>query len=248
MAYRPAVPPGGLGALRTFYALLVDGEVITANPAKDIDSPKIGKSLPKTLSEPDVGRLVRWAGSRKRGPFALRDKAILLTFFASGLRASELANLKLDDLDIGSSFVKVWNGKGGKDGIAPLSLPATDALERYLRVLRPKLARGEYRSRFRPKLTRDTNSPHVFIGRSGESLTRARIWQLVSGIGRDALGKHVSPHMLRHTLATVLIKGGADISDVQAILRHSDIGTTAIYIHTDLTYLRRIYEQSHPRT
>jgi site-specific recombinase XerD len=99
-----------LGSLRTFYAFLVDDEVITVNPARNVDPPKIPKRLPRTLSEQDVGTMIRWAGSRKHGPLALRDKAILMTFYASGLRESELANLKLSDVDLNSGFVKVWNG------------------------------------------------------------------------------------------------------------------------------------------
>lgn len=224
-----------LATLKTFYGLLIDDGVITLNPAKDIESPKISKALPKTVSESDVGKMARCAGSRKRwGPLAVRDKAIVLTFYASGLRESELANLKLSDLDLGSGFVKVWNGKGGTDGIAPLSPPAVGAIERYLRVLRPKIAR-------------DKNSPYLFLGRRGAQFTRQRIWQVINAIGWAALGKRISPHMLRHAVATALIKGGADIRDVQAILRHADISTTQIYVHTDLSYLRRIYDGSHPR-
>ena len=224
-----------LATLKTFYGLLMDDGVITVNPAKDVESPKISKALPKTVSESDVGKMLRCAGSRKRwGRLALRNKAIVLTFYASGLRESELANLKISDVDLGSGFVKVWNGKGGKDGIAPLSPPAVEAIARYLRVLRPKLAR-------------DKNSPYLFLGRLGEQCTRQRIWQLISRIGWAALGKRISPHMLRHAVATALIKGGADIRDVQAILRHADISTTQIYVHTYLTYLRRIYDGSHPR-
>jgi integrase/recombinase XerD len=222
-----------LATLRTLYAFLIDDEVITVNPARQVDAPKVPRALPKTLSEQDVSKMIRWAGSRKRkDPLALRDKAILITFYASGLRESELANLKLSDLDLESGFVKVWNGKGGKDGIAPLSPPAVETLKRYLSKLRPKLAK---------------DSPHVFLGRWGESLTRQRIWQIVSAVAREAIGKHVSPHMLRHTVATALIKGGADLRDVQTILRHSDINTTQIYVHTDISYLRRFYETSHPR-
>lgn len=164
----------------------------------------------------------------------VRDKAILLTFFASGLRASELARLKLQDLDLDAGAAKVWDGKGGKDGIVPLSPPAIEALRQYLGIVRPHFAAR-------------ANNPHVFLGHWGRSLTRQAIWCRVRGIAKSALGKRISPHFLRHGFATALVEGGADIRDVQVLMRHSSVDTTAIYVHTDLQYLRKIYYASHPR-
>lgn len=224
-----------LNAFQTFYWLLLDDETVRVNPTLGIPRPKIATTLPRVLSESDVDKMVAFAGSRKRkSGVAVRDRAILLTFYASGLRESELANLKLSDLDLDGGFVKIWNGKGGKDGIAPLSPPAIEALQEYLSVLRPKL-------------DPDGESPFLFLSRLHKPLSRQSIFYMVRDVGKAVLGKKVSPHQLRHSCATALLRGGADTRDVQAVLRHADIDTTQIYVHTDLTYLRRIYERSHPR-
>jgi integrase/recombinase XerD len=152
------------------------------------------------------------------------------------LRESELVNLKLADLDLDAGIVKVWDGKGGKDGIAPLSPPAIEALNVYLETCRPKLdCKG--------------GSPYVFLtGRKhGALLTRQALFCRIRNIARKAIGRDVHPHEFRHGCATALVKGGADIRDVQVVLRHSGIDTTQIYTHTDITYLRGIYDKSHPR-
>ena len=164
----------------------------------------------------------------------VRDKAMLLTFFASGLRESELADLKLRDLDFEAGAAKVWKGKGGKDGIVPLSALAVAALKLYLDTVQPQLA---------GKL----NAPNVFLGQRGRPLTRQQIYYRVNDISKDALGVRFSPHSLRHGFATVLVEGGADLRDVQILMRHALADTTAIYINTDLNYLRRIFYATHPR-
>ncbi len=227
-----------LFAFRLFYRLLLDEELITDNPTRGIPLPKIQHTLPKCLSVEDVDCVVRWMDTAKdeRGRrFPLRDRAIMLTLFASGLRASELVNLKLADLDLENGFIKVWNGKGGKDGIVPLSPPAIEALLTYIRDVRPK---------HDPK----QECPFVFLSFFHKGpLSRQGLYYRLRTICRQALGRDVSPHQFRHACATALLKGGADIRDVQAVLRHADVDTTQIYIHTDLTYLRGVYEHSHPR-
>lgn len=130
-------------------------------------------------------------------------------------------------------MAKVWGGKGDKDGIVPLNPPAVAALKEYLQAVRPKLLRKPL--------------PFVFLSRLGRQMSRMDIFNLVRTIGQAALGKHISPHYLRHGFAAALVEGGADVRDVQALMRHSTVDTTAIYVHIDLNYLRRIYYASHPR-
>lgn len=220
-----------LACLRHFYRFLVDEEEISSEPTRNLPVPKIGKTVPKALSLADLEKMVASLGTSW---IDTRDKAILLTFFASGLRGSELAALKMQDLDFEAGAAKVWDGKGGKDGLVPLSPPAVAALKHYLEAVRPRLEV-------------QTGTPYVFLGRRGKQLTRQQIYYRVRDIAKTALGKKISPHFLRHGFATVLVEGGADIRDVQVLMRHSDVDTTAIYVHTDLNYLRRAYYASHPR-
>lgn len=226
-----------LTVLRTFYRLLLDEDLITEIPTRGVPSPKIQKTLPRFLSPEDIDRVVRWVETTQDEHYRrcpLRDKAIVLTLFASGLRASELINLKLTDLDLENGSIKVWNGKGGKDGIVPLSPPAVEALKTYIREARPT---------HDPELC-----PYVFLTfHHGGPISRQGLFARLREIARKALGRDVSPHQFRHACATALLKGGADVRDVQAVLRHSDIDTTQVYLHVDVTYLRGVYERSHPR-
>lgn len=217
--------------LRHFYRFLIDEEEIESDPTHNLPVPKGWKTVPKSLSLTDLDSMVASLGSSW---LDVRDKAILLTFFASGLRESELAALKVQDLDLDAGAAKVWDGKGGKDGIVPLSPPAIAALQEYFANARPKLANGG-------------SEPYVFLGRRGQGLTRQQIYYRVRGIAQAALGRRISPHFLRHGFATALMEGGADIRDVQVLMRHSSVDTTAIYVHIDLKFLRRIYYASHPR-
>ncbi|MGP0099181.1 MAG: tyrosine-type recombinase/integrase [Terriglobales bacterium] len=163
----------------------------------------------------------------------IRDKAMLLTFFASGLRQSELAALRLEDLDLDAGAAKVWDGKGGKDGLVLLSPPAVAALKLYFETASPFA---------------DRRTSHVFLNRRGQGpLSRQGIYQRVRAIAEAALERCISPHVLRHSFATALIEGGADIRDVQVLMRHSSVDTTNIYVHTDLSQLRRTTYGSHPR-
>jgi integrase/recombinase XerD len=220
-----------LATLRHFYRFLIDEEEISIDPTRNLPVPKTWKTVPKALCFADLETMV---GSLGTSRLAIRDKAMLLTFFASGLRESELAALKLQDLDLQAGAAKVWNGKGGKDGLVPLNPAAISALKEYLETARLKL--GD-----------DGGDSQVFLGRRGKSLTRQQIYYIVRKIATTALGKHISPHSLRHGFATALVEGGADIRDVQVLMRHSSVYTTAIYVHTDLKYLKRIYYATHPR-
>jgi integrase/recombinase XerD len=220
-----------LSCLRSLYQFLLDEEEVKSDPTRGVPSPKQRRSLPKALSQAEVESMLT---SLTDSPMDVRDRAMILTFYASGLRETELANLNREDLDLDAGVVKVWGGKGGKDGIVPLNHQAIEALKRYLDTVRPKMANGN-------------SGDSVFLGRYGRKLTRQAIYLRVAEIGDTALGKHVSPHYLRHGFATALVEGGADIRDVQVLMRHSSVDTTAIYIHTDLKYLKEVYYAAHPR-
>jgi integrase/recombinase XerD len=218
-----------IASLKTFYRFLLDEGEINHNPLRYVAVPKIWKRVPHSVSESELQTMLDSLDTSTE--IGIRDRAMLLTFFASGLRESELRNLRLQDLDLQNGAAKVWNGKGGKDGIVPLSPIAVEALRTYLETVRSKHDGNDY----------------VFLSRRGEQITRQQIFYRVRNIASAALGKEISPHALRHGFATALINGGADIRDVQALMRHSDIDTTSVYVHTDVNYLRRIYYASHPR-
>ena len=218
-------------SLRHFYRFLMDESKIEQDPTRNLPVPKTWKTIPQSLSTADLDRMVASLGT---SPLDIRDKAMLLTFFGSGLRESELAALKLKDIDLDTGIVKVWNGKGGRDGIVPLSSLSIKAIKHYLSQVRPGFAsRGK--------------SAHLFLGRRGRPLTRQQVRNRVHDVAKAALGQSVSPINLRHGFATALIEGEADLRDVQVLMRHADIGNTEVYVHTDLNYLRRFYAK-HPRS
>jgi integrase/recombinase XerD len=218
-----------LASLRQLYRFLLDEELAQSDPTRHMPIPKTWKKVPPSLSTAEVETMAASLGPSWRN---LRDKAMVLTFFSSGLRAGEIAVLKVADLDLESGSAKVWNGKGGKDGIVPLSPPAIAALKTYFDVRAKR---------------RGPESAYVFPGRDGRGIQRAQVYNVIRNIGRTALERRISPHALRRGFATAMIEGGADIRDVQALMRHASIDTTGLYIRIDLNYLRRIYYASHPR-
>ncbi len=227
-----------LSCLRHFFRFLIDEEEIKRNPTRNLPVPKCWKRFRDRSPRGIWTKMVAHPGTSGGWSLAartwidVRDKAMLLTFFASGLRESELAALRLEDIDLDAGAAKVWDGKGGKDGLVLLSPPAIAALKKYFETTPPFAVR---------------RTSHVFLNRQGcGPLTRQAIWNRVSAIAEAALGRRVSPHVLRHSFATALIEGGADIRDVQVLMRHSSVDTTAIYIHTDLSQLRKTYAV-HPR-
>jgi len=220
-----------LSCLRHLFRFLIDEEETGIDPTRNLPVPKAWKTVPKSLGLADFDSMIASLGSSW---LEIRDKAILLTFFSTGLRESELAALKVQDLDLVAGAAKVWDGKGGKDGVVLLNPRAIAALTEYFENVRPKLANGG-------------SEPYVFLGRRGRGLTRQQIYYRVRDIAEAALGKRISPHFLRHGFATILMENGADIRDVQVLMRHSSVGTTSIYVHIDLKFLRRIYYDSHPR-
>jgi integrase/recombinase XerD len=225
-----------LSAIRHLYRhLLLDGK-IDKDPTLNIDLPKQWKVLPKALSREEVGSMLAATEPRNetaRGQaLALRDHAMLEVLYAGGVRVSEVADARLEDLKLDMGYILV-RGKGDKERMVPVGVPARLALEHYLKSGREVIAKKR-------------NSPLLFLASGGRRLTRQRVWQLV-GKASLASGRHASPHMLRHSCATHMVENGADLRTVQTILGHSDISTTQIYTHVALDRLKSVYAKHHPR-
>jgi integrase/recombinase XerD len=222
-----------LVALKMFYRFLRLEERVQQNTVELLSSPSLWERIPQVLSPESVSRLL--AAPRAEERFYLRDVALLETLYATGSRASEVANLKLADLFLDSSFCKCL-GKGSKQRVVPLGKPAVAALRTYLGALRPRLVRA------------GADVPWVFVSRGGRALTREMLWHLVKKYARRAgLNPKVSPHTLRHSFATHLLAGGADLRIVQELLGHANLRTTQHYTHVDRERLRKIHRQFHPR-
>ncbi len=230
-----------LSAIRHLYRhLLLDGK-IDKDPTLNIDLPKQWKVLPKALSRDEVGAMLagtKLAGTPPRNETArgqalrLRDRAMLELLYAGGVRVSEVADARLEDLKLVMGYILV-RGKGDKERMVPLGVPAQLAIQQYLKSSREVIAKT-------------TSSPLLFLGAGGRRLSRQRVWQLV-GEASLASGRHASPHMLRHSCATHMVENGADLRTVQTILGHSDISTTQIYTHVALDRLKSVYAKHHPR-
>jgi integrase/recombinase XerD len=223
-------------ALRRFYCFLLDEGTIRKDPTLGIPCPKKNRKVQYAVT---LAELDTMAASLGTGALDLRNRAMLLLMFGSGLRASELINLKLRDIDLESAIVQIWCGKGAKDGIVPLSPVSISALRDYLENGRTKLD---------PK----AESPYLFVGRWGEHgrgqpFTRQNLYHCVSEISKRVLGKRVSPHRFRAGCATALLEGGSDIRDTQRIMRHALINTTQLYLGISMFFLRTNYYKFHPR-
>jgi integrase/recombinase XerD len=221
-----------LAAIRGFLRFLAVHGTLRLDPGRDLHVRRPPGRLPRALGASDIGTLLAQPLPEKRR--GLRDRALLELLYACGLRVSEAIGLRAPQLNLEAGFVTVL-GKGGKERVVPLGRHAREALEAYLTRERPGLLRG------RP-------SPFVFLGPGGRPLTRQAVWKLVRTRARAAgLGTRVSPHTLRHTFATHLLGGGADLRIVQTLLGHADIATTQIYTHVAPGRLREIHRKHHPR-
>jgi len=222
-----------VAATRSFFDFMVAEGRIKDKPSQNIDSPKIGRALPKPISISQVRRLLEQP-AKLSAPEAKRDTAILQLLYASGMRVSELVALNVKDVDTEGGYVRCF-GKGHKERIIPIHRQATMAVEEYLRESRPHL-------------THDDTEKALFLNRRGERLTRQGLWQILKGYAKAAdLDKEVTPHTLRHSFATHMLSGGADLRSVQELLGHANISTTQVYTHLTTEHVRRAYEKSHPR-
>ena len=222
-----------ISSIRSYHNFLSSEQIIKENPALNLDTPKIPKKLPLVLSEKEISDIIKAIDDAYQ--FSKRDKAIIEMLYSCGIRVSELCDLETSNLIIDDDLIRVM-GKGSKERLLPIGGRAKRFLNDYLIHLRHKLIKK-------------TSSSFVFVSRNGKQLTRAMInnilkkWSLNSGIK-----KPISPHTLRHSFATHLLEGGADLRFVQALLGHSDITTTQIYTHLDKHHIKQVYKSHHPRS
>lgn len=207
--------------------------MITANPMTEIQAPKIGISLPKALTLTEVESLLRPPALPT--PLGLRNHAMLYLLYATGMRVSELVNLPMNSCNLHSCHIRIL-GKGNKERIVPFSPSAALIIKEYI-------------ERGRPLIWSRRPSPLLFLTNRGTAMTRHRFWQIIRAIALQAgIGKAISPHMLRHSFATHLLAGGADLRSVQMMLGHTDISTTQIYTHIDTDRLKAAHQRYHPRS
>ena len=221
-----------LAAIRGFYKYLLAENVIDENPVAAIELAKVWMHLPDTVNREEMALLLKQPGTKT--PLAMRDTAMLELLYATGIRVSELVSLGMGNINWQAGYLVVV-GKGSKERIVPIGQTALDCLNRYVEGARRKLAGG-----------RSANT--LFLNRSGNGLTRQGFWKIVKKYVRKAgLNKKVYPHTFRHSFATHLLEGGADLRSVQVMLGHADISTTQIYTHVTRERLREIHRKYHPR-
>ena len=222
-------------SLRKFYQWLVRQNIQKLNPMLEIDSPKKRRTLPVALTVNEVNNLLEQPDTKKK--LGLRDRALLETLYATGIRVSELINLKFTDLHEELKLVKIF-GKGSKERLIPISEVALSWIDSYKEKVRDPLI-----------LKIGKNTDFIFLNSRGGSLTRQAVWQIIKHYCKMAgIQKNVTPHTLRHTFATHLLENGADLRVVQEILGHSDISTTQIYTNLSQKHILQVYEKTHPRT
>lgn len=228
----PASIRRNVSSVRTYFRFLLGDGHVVRDPSERLETPKRWRSLPDVLSVDEVGQLL--AAPSLDEPFAFRDRALLELAYGAGLRVSEWITISVRDVLFDEGLVRVF-GKGSKERLVPIGRSAIGAVAIYLRELRPRLERGEGKG-------------ILILNARGRPLTRMGAWKILRHhVERAQITKHVSPHTLRHSFATHLLEGGADLRAVQEMLGHADISTTQIYTHVDREYLRAVHKQYHPR-
>jgi integrase/recombinase XerD len=223
-----------ISGIKSFYKYLLIEEVVENDPTTLLESPKIGRKLPDVLTDDEINRLIDAVDLVK--PEGLRNKAILETLYSCGLRVSELVNLRLSNLHFEQEFLKIA-GKGEKERLVPISKRAIDDIKKYM-------------VGYRRKLKIDKSSENIlFLNRRGRKLSRVMIFTIIKNLAQKIkLEKSISPHTFRHSFASALVKGGADLRAVQEMLGHESILTTEIYTHLDKEYLKETVNKFHPRS
>jgi integrase/recombinase XerD len=224
-----------ISTLRSFFRFLLAENYIGSDPTFMLEHPKLGSTLPKTLTVNEVDALLAVSGNLDKGkPLEARNHVMFHLLYATGLRVSELVKLPLISFNRHSGNLRIL-GKGSKVRLVPIGEQARLLLEEYLGHVRPQLLRGK-------------TSPSLFVTRQGKAMTRNRYWQILKDIARQAdISKNINPHTLRHSFATHLLENGADLRSVQLMLGHSDISTTQIYTHVERSRLKSIHKKFHPR-
>jgi integrase/recombinase XerD len=222
-----------LSAIRGLHRLLVRERLARADPTDEVDAPRRGRRLPQLLSREEVDRLLAAPRAMPGAPGS-RDRAMLELLYATGLRVSELVTLEVNQVDVESRVV-LARGKGNKERLVPVGTPATDAIRAWLAGPRERM--------LHVRRTRD-----LFVTSRGRRMTRQGFWKLLGRYARVAgIARRISPHKLRHSFATHLLEGGADLRAVQSMLGHADVSTTEIYTHVDRSHARRLHARHHPR-
>jgi integrase/recombinase XerD len=221
-----------IATLRNFYGFLAREGTIARDPTEFLTSPRQWSTIPKYLNREEVERLI--AAPPESKPTGVRDRAMLEMLYATGLRVSELCRLELAGVERQMGVLRVI-GKGNKQRMVPFGESAGETLDRYLRQARPQLLKGRA-------------SAHVFVTARGAAMSRQAFWMLLKGYGKKAgISRRLTPHVVRHSFATHLVEGGADLRSVQIMLGHADISTTQVYTHVAQRRLREAVDRHHPR-
>jgi integrase/recombinase XerD len=222
-----------IAAAKSFFKFMMSEGKIKENPTQNVASPNVGRILPKPISLKQVRALLDQP-ARQSTPEAKRDRAMLELLYASGMRVSELISLNTEDVDTEGGFVRCF-GKGSKERMIPIYRQAAIIVSDYIKEARPHIVRRE-------------SEKALFLNRRGERLTRQGFWQILKGYAKAAgLDEAITPHTLRHSFATHMLNGGADLRSVQELLGHANISTTQVYTHLTSDHVRKTYEKAHPR-
>lgn len=223
-----------ISALKGFFRFLIDENDIEVNPTDLLEAPKITRKIPHVLSQEEIEKILNQPDSSDS--LGQRDRAMLEFAYATGARVSEILRIEIRNINFDLGFVQIFHGKGNKERLVPLGSYAKKYLIKYLNESWPKIKKQKY------------SGEVLFLSRNGRPLTRMAYWNILKRYVTQAeIEKHVSPHTLRHSFATHLLDGGADLRAVQEMLGHADISTTSIYLHLDRMYLQEIHRTFHPR-
>ncbi len=230
--YAGATRARKVAATRSFFGFLQEEGLIPRNPAENLRSPSAGRSLPEPLTVEEIDRLLAATGGS--APEPVRDRAMLELIYATGMRVSELVGLDMDHVELSQGFVRCF-GKGSKERLIPIHPQAVGVMKRYLEEARPKLAARRL-------------GPAVFLNRRGKRMTRQGFWLILRKYaGQAGIESRITPHTIRHSFATHLLRGGASLRHVQELLGHASVTTTQIYTHLTREHLREEYDKAHPR-
>ena len=222
-----------ISCIRTYHKFLLSEGKMDHNPVLSIDTPKVAKKLPNILTVEEIDKILNFIP--RKAPMSMRDIAIFEMMYSCGLRVTELCNFKISNIFWDTEMIRV-DGKGGKQRFVPIGPMARKNLKDYINKERPLI------------LEKNPNTPELFLSRNGKKLTRMMIWILLKKWASIAeINKEISPHTLRHSFATHLLEGGADLRSVQEMLGHADISTTQIYTHLDKEHLKEVHRTFHPR-